>query len=281
MNIHIIIPVHNRLDHTIKIINCLRKQTIRNKLKIIVVNDGSTDGTDIWLKKQTDIETLNGNGNLLWAGAVNLAIKNLLKKYQQNDWLLLINNDVEIKNDYVENLYLIAKNNFPAAVGSIVKNSNEELISIGAKIFPNTFEVKEIFRDDYIFKNLVILRNIDVLSGRGVLYPFKSIVEVNGLRPRIIPHYFADYDLSLRVNKMGYDLLISMRAAVYTNEDFNLINEKRKKEKKFFRLFARKSSSLIYSKFFFWWEASNNIERISLPLRIIKFIIKPGLKKLL
>ena len=75
MHIHIVIPVHNRIESTKIIIDCLRTQTIRNLLKIIVVDDGSTDETAEWLKKQPDIETLCGNGNLLWAGAVNLAIK--------------------------------------------------------------------------------------------------------------------------------------------------------------------------------------------------------------
>ena len=278
MNIHTIIPVHNRLKYTISIINCLRKQTIRNKLKIIVVDDGSTDGTDIWLKKQTDIETINGNGNLLWAGAINLAIKKLSLKSKRNDWVLLINNDVKIKNDYAETLYKIAKNNFPAAVGSIVKNNNEELISVGAKIFPDILKVEEIKNKKFKFKNLDILKNVDVLSGRGVLYPLKSIIDVNGLRPKIIPHYFADYDLSLRVNKKGYNLIISMKAAVYTDEDYEIIKEKRKKEKMIFKFFARKSSSLWYSKFLFWWEASSYIQKICLPFRIIKFIILAGLR---
>ena len=93
MNIYVIIPVYNRIHYTKKIISCLRSQTLRNNIKIIVVDDGSTEGTGIWLKKQNDIETLKGNGKLLWAGAVNLAIKNIFKKNTQNDWILLINND--------------------------------------------------------------------------------------------------------------------------------------------------------------------------------------------
>ena len=280
MNIYIIIPVFNRLNDTKKLINCLRKQTIRDKLKIIVVDDGSTDGTSIWLKKQHDIKTLKGNGHLLWSGAVNLAIKNISKKYHQNDWLLLINNDVEIKHDYVEILYKIANDNYPSAVGSVIKNKKEELISIGAKIFTNTLEIRELY-NNLKLKSSVILNNVDVLSGRGVLYPLKSIIEVKGLRPKLIPHYFADYDLSLRVNKKGYNLLISMKGAVYSDENFNLLKEKRQQETKLFKLFSKKSSSLWYSKFIFWWEASSNIERISLPLRIIKFIILPGLRKTL
>ena len=275
MNIYVIIPVYNRIHYTKKIISCLRSQTLRNNIKIIVVDDGSTDGTGKWLKKQNDVETLKGNGKLLWSGAVNLAIKNIFKKGSKNDWILLINNDVEIKNNYVEFLYNVARNNYPAAVGSIVKSKNEKLISIGAKILTNKLKVKEIYNNKFIFKESKILKNIDVLSGRGVLYPLKSIIEVNGLRPNLIPHYFADYDLSLRVKKKGYNLLISMKAVIYSDDNFDLVKEKRKKENIIYKNFARKSSSLFYAKFLFWWTALSNIEKISLPLRIIKFIILP------
>ena len=275
MNIYVIIPVHNRILYTKKIISCLRSQTLRNNIKIIVVDDGSTDGTGKWLKKQNDIETLKGSGKLLWSGAVNLAIKNIFKKGSKNDWILLINNDVEIKNNYVEVLYNIARNNYPAAVGSIVKSKNEKLISVGAKILTHKLKVKEIYNNKFIFKESKILKNIDVLSGRGVLYPLKSIIEVNGLRPNLIPHYFADYDLSLRVKKKGYSLLISMNAVIYSDDNFDLVKEKRKKENIIYKNFARKSSSLFYAKFLFWWTALSNIEKISLPLRIIKFIILP------
>lgn len=275
MNIYVIIPVYNRIHYTKKIISCLRSQTLRNNIKIIVVDDGSTDGTGKWLKKQNDVETLKGNGKLLWSGAVNLAIKNIFKKGSKNDWILLINNDVEIKNNYVEFLYNVARNNYPAAVGSIVKSKNEKLISIGAKILTNKLKVKEIYNNKFIFKESKILKNIDVLSGRGVLYPLKSIIEVNGLRPNLIPHYFADYDLSLRVKKKGYNLLISMKAVIYSDDNFDLVKEKRKKENIVYKNFARKSSSLFYAKFLFWWTALSNIEKIRLPLRIIKFIILP------
>ena len=275
MHIHVIIPVFNRISYTKKIISCLRQQTIRNFIKIIVVDDGSTDNTGKWLKKQNDIKTLNGNGKLLWSGAVNLAIKYILEKENQNDWVLLINNDVEIKNDYLEIIYNVARSNYPAAVGSVVKSKNGKLISIGAKILPYKLEIKEIYNNKFIFKRSEILDNIDVLSGRGVLYPLKSIKDVNGLRPKLIPHYFADYELSLRVKKKGYKLLIPMNAVVYSDENFGSIQEKRKNVNIVHKNFARKSSSLLYSKFFFWWTALRNTEKISLPFRIIKFIILP------
>jgi len=281
MDIYVVIPVFNRLDHTKKIIKCLRRQTIYHKLKLVVVNDGSSDGTDIWLKKQLDINTINGNGYLFWGGAVNLALKKIFKFCKILDWVLLINNDVEIKENYVEYLLEIAKKNYPAAVGSIVKNNEDKIISVGPRILTKSLEINDLLLDDSIFYNSELVKNVDALSGRGVLYSVKSLKKVEGLRSKIFPHYFSDYDLSLRIKRKGYSLILSREIVVYTDENFELIKKERKRKSIFFKLFSKKSSSLFFAKFFFWWEASNNLERISLPLRIILFIILPALRKAL
>ena len=155
------------------------------------------------------------------------------------------------------------------------------MVSIGPKISTKKFNIEDLYHQNLNFKNLEIIKNVDAISGRGVIYPIKSLKEVKGMRPFIFPHYLADYELSLRVKKKGYSLIISLNAVVYTDEDFELIRNQRKKQNFILKLFSKKSSSLIYSKIFFWWEASNNKERISLPLRIIKFIILSVLRKLL
>ena len=281
MDIYVLIPVFNRLHCTKKIIKCLREQTLKENLKIYVVDDGSKDGTGDWLNKQFDINIVQGNGKLFWSGAINLGLRNIFKNSNPDDWLLLINNDVLIKSDYVESLFKIAKKNYPAAIGSIIKNKNGEIVSVGPKINTKSLEIKDLNDFKKIFKHKKLLKDVDALSGRGVIYPLKSIVEVNGINQRIFPHYFADYELSLRIKKKGYNLMLSKDAYVLSDEDFDLIKHQRKIQPFFSKLSSKKSPSLIYSKFFFWWEASNNMEKITLPLRIILFIILPVLRKVL
>ena len=53
MTINIIIPVFNRIKET-KIISNLYSKT-SEKIKILIVDDGSTDGTSNWLSAQNDI----------------------------------------------------------------------------------------------------------------------------------------------------------------------------------------------------------------------------------
>ncbi len=280
MTINIIIPVFNRINQTKKIIANLRAQITSENIKILIIDDGSTDGTSNWLSLQNDLFFLRGNGKLLWGGAVNLGVNYIIKNYPDDEWILLINNDVELKTNYLESLLKIAKENYPAAVGSIIKNKKyNKVVSVGPKIFPKKLKVTDLINQKVEIKNNEFINDVDALSGRGVLYPISSLVETNGLRPKFFPHYLADYDLSLRVKQKGYKLLISTKSIVYTDENFDLIRKKREKEKIISKLFSKKSPSLFYANFLFWWQASRPQEKLCLPLRLIILIILSALRK--
>ena len=275
MSINIIIPVFNRINDTKKIISNLRVQNTSEEIKVLIIDDGSTDGTSEWLKSQKDLFFLRGNGKLLWGGAINLGINYIIKNHPNDEWILLINNDLEVKKDYVDNLLKVAKINYPAAVGSVIKNKKNEIVSLGPKIDPFKLEVKEIYRKNLVLKKN-ILKDVDALSGRGVIYPLKSIIEAKGLNSKIFPHYYGDYSLSMKIKKKGYKLITSMEAVVFTDENFENLRKQRKKYTIIRKLFSRKSTSLFYSYFFFWWQASNFKQKLSLPLRMLIFTIKPG-----
>src|SRR5512139_3270181 len=60
--ISVIIPTFNRLNLLKETVNSVRNQIFRD-FEIIVVNDGSTDGTGEWLRNQTDLRVIE-QGNL-------------------------------------------------------------------------------------------------------------------------------------------------------------------------------------------------------------------------
>jgi len=280
VRIYIIIPVFNRLEETKKIISCLRNQITKNQIEIIIINDGSTDGTKQWINLQNDITVIEGNGRLLWGGALNLAINYLKKIYNEKDWVILLNNDVLISENYVQKMLDIAEKYKPAAVGSVVRNLyiKSSVISTSINIDAWNFKIHDQIncKRNYFYKNIL---QTDVLSGRGVIYPLRSIIECGGFKPLLMPHYYADYELSLRVKKKGLKLLISEENPVYSKDDFAEITNKRRRENILYKLFSRKSNYYIVAKLAFWIEASNFIEKITLLLRIILFIILPMLRK--
>ena len=156
----------------------------------------------------------------------------------------------------------------------MIKNKKNEIVSLGPRIDHFKLEVEEIYKKNLVFKNKIVFEDVDALSGRGVIYPLKSIIEVKGLNSKIFPHYYGDYSLSMKINKKGYKLMISLEAIVFTDEDFKYLIKQRKNYSIIRKLFSRKSTSLFYSYFFFWWQASNFKQRLSLPLRMLIFTIK-------
>ena len=71
-----LIPTHNRLKKIKKIINKLQAQNYKN-LQIVVLDDGSSDGTGQYLKTlpKKKIKIIKGDGNLWWGGSINAGIK--------------------------------------------------------------------------------------------------------------------------------------------------------------------------------------------------------------
>ena len=67
-SLFIVIPVHNRKHFTRDCLLSLRKQTFQN-FTIIVIDDGSSDGTGEMIQKEfPEVVLLHGDGNLWWTG---------------------------------------------------------------------------------------------------------------------------------------------------------------------------------------------------------------------
>lgn len=278
MSVHVIVPVFNRLALTQSLVACMRKQILNQALRILIVNDGSTDGTPEWLAAQNDIEVLNGDGSLFWGGAVDLALRHLQTKAASRDWVLLINNDTTVADDFVQRLLDAAQAHAPAAVGSVIRDEadHDRLLSIGVRVDAWRLLTCDLLDQAKAQPVSNIVVEVDALSGRGVLFPIVGLNATGGMRPRALPHYLADYEISLRVRKQGWRLLVSTAAAVYSSEDYG--NQRRIPSWRD-KFFSVRSPWYLPALLVFWWEASNWLQRLTLPLRLPLFILFPRLRK--
>ena len=107
--IHILIPVHNGLDETVKCLASLAKQTYTD-YEVIVIDDGSTDGTQSYLRQNyPSVKIINGSGNLWWTGAMRKGIDWVLRNgVGDGDYLMSLNNDVILPEDTLSKLYQFA-----------------------------------------------------------------------------------------------------------------------------------------------------------------------------
>lgn len=278
MTVHVVIPVFNRLALTQLLVGCLRYQVLTQPLCLLVVNDGSTDGTAEWLLEQSDIEVLHGDGSLFWGGAVDLAVRHLQSKSTADDWVLLMNNDTTVEDDFVQCLLDTAQAHSPAAVGSVIcdETDHARLLSIGARVDSWRLLTRDLLDEVEARQVTDTVVEVDALSGRGVLFPMVSLIAAGGMRPHALPHYLADYEVSLRVRKHGWRLLVSTAATVYSGDDYGSLRRVLSWRD---NLFSVRSPLYLPALLVFWWEASNWLQRLTLPLRLPLFILFPHLRK--
>ena len=214
----VIIPVHNRREITRRCLKCLQKQTYSN-FNIIVIDDGSTDGTSEMIQNDfPEVSLLHGDGNLWWTGATNLGIKHALEKGAE--LILTLNDDVIVKEDYIENFITAHKEKPYALIGSINLSQEKPPRLLYAGIISlNPWTAKSIKRgkilDPYLNEFTGLLPSHS-LPGRGTLIP-RIVFDTIGLfDEKHFPHYAADQDFSLRAKKAGFNVLIHTENPVFS-----------------------------------------------------------------
>lgn len=218
--IYIVIPVFNRLNYTIACLKSLNKQDLKEKV-IIIIDHGSTDGTSEVLKKDfPDVVLVNGDESLWWSGATNLGVKKALSLSKSDyDFILTLNNDLEVEANYLSELLSVYDTYKPCLVGSTsVDIQNPEKITfIGGtwNIYTAKHQKHKLTATSY--SEVADRYNIvpaALLPGRGVLIPIKAFKNLGLYDEKNFPHYNADDDFSLRCKRNGYKILVAVKAVV-------------------------------------------------------------------
>ena len=222
MKIAILLPVYNHLDYTIQSLMKLNEvKNIYNKeISIVVIDDGSTDGTyEIVKSKFENVDILKGDGNLWWSGAINLGAKYAIETLK-SDYLILWNNDITYDINYFHKLIKYLNNSDSnTIIGSkVLVRENPELIwSMGGCFNPMNGEyyMYGYFKKDSIEFNQIT--HVDWLTGMGTIIP-KIVVEKIGYWDSInFPQYHGDSDFTYRAKLKGFKIIVNPELVIYNN----------------------------------------------------------------
>ena len=205
--VYCVVPTHNRLNKLKICIGCLENQEYTD-WKLIVVDDGSTDGTDLYVRslKSRNIHIIRGDGSLWFAGAIHLGINYAKERAEKGDYLLVLNDDTKFDLDLISILVKDAESHPKAIVGTLQKSSAD------GKVLYKGFSI------DYTKLEIMYSNNrVDALPGRGLFIPISILRKIGSVKSFLFPHFMVDIELTARALEMGFRLKVSDQATILTD----------------------------------------------------------------
>ena len=195
-----IIVSWNTLDLTKKCLESIRETCDPDACEIVIVDNGSHDGSKEWLREQKDIVFVDNDYNAGFPGGCNLGFR---AASQQND-MLLLNSDTEMTENafYTLRMGLYSDRRNGMAGGF----SNANYLNEFSDNAPKLPEENEY----YEYGRRVNIPGMNQILRKSVLFAFYVLVrrdvfnKVGEWDELFNPGNFDDHDYSYRVLKAGY-----------------------------------------------------------------------------
>jgi len=215
LRVFAIIPVHNGIEHTLPTVRSL-SALLHPRDCIVVVDDGSTDGTvRVLHDEHPEVIILSGDGNLWWSGAINQGARYALENGA--DFVLFLNNDVLLHPQFLEEL-LLAANEYPRALISSKILSAEEpwrIWCLGGGLSwlrGKHWVIGHNQPDDGRWESP---REVDWLPGMSLLVPIQVFRQGIWVDHIAFPQYSGDSDFTLRAKQAGFRLVVWPKSRIY------------------------------------------------------------------
>lgn len=203
-----LIACYNRKDKTLSCLRSVFSQKADAALHVILVDDGSSDGTAeaVALEFPT-VQIIKGTGTLYWNRSMRIAFTAALE--QGYDYYLWLNDDTVLYPDALGRLLKEAgkihekQGNAFIIAGSTVDRVTGNLTYGGvnrtSKWHPGRFELVQPSQTEPI--------PCDTINGNCVLISHEAAQKVGNLDPHF-PHAIGDFDYGLRAGKKGIPVYV-------------------------------------------------------------------------
>jgi GT2 family glycosyltransferase len=212
----LVIPVHNRRATTIQGLRSLRRiNTSGLEVKIIVVDDGSTDGTSDAIRAEfPEVELIAGDGSLHYAAGTNRGIEAAMA--WNADHVVTMNDDSVFHEDFLVRLVETSRRFERSIVGSLLLLwDNPHLAfqidpkwksSEGGWVFPQNLTAFSVPEEPF---------EVECLVGNCLLVPARAIKENGALDEINFPSGWGDAQFTMRMKKAGWRLMVDPRSKVW------------------------------------------------------------------
>lgn len=213
--IEIVTPVHNRRELTLQCLRSLaRIETNELDVHIVIVDDGSTDGTREAIKKDfPTVEIVQGDGNLWFTEGTNVGIRAALK--HNPDYVLMINDDQVFDSKFLWQMVETAEKYPRSVIGSLLLLWDEphKLFQVSPK-WETWKGGWQLWEQQTIWMIPKKPWEVEIIVGNCVLVPTEAIREEGLMDAKRYPN-FGDAEYTPRLKRKGWKLLIDPRARVF------------------------------------------------------------------
>ncbi len=177
--------------------------------EIIIADDKSTDDSIAFIKQNyNDIILIENTSTLGFSANCNTGF-NIAK----HDWILAMNTDVKLDENYFEPFVKYLNNNNLFSVGGAIYGYDNQLQDAGK--FPawglqGLKTTVDFEQKDYITSVSTLFN-----SGACVLYNRKKLMLLKGYDELFTPFYYEDAEICLRALRMGWECLYIPGAVCY------------------------------------------------------------------
>lgn len=211
ISVSIIVPLYNGYTLTRAMLASLQ-DTLPPSLnhEIILIDDGSTDGTREWLRslRGSQIRIILNEHRLGYAGANNRAAALANGKF-----VLMLNNDLVLLPGWFEPLFDLATERALGIVGNVQISVRTRLID-HAGVFFDAAGAPVHFRPSFEFLGVHPVIIAPAVSGAVLIMQRRLFLDLGGFDEGYRNGY-EDIDLCLRAASAGWQIAIAARSAAY------------------------------------------------------------------
>lgn len=261
---------YNQLTHTVELLNSLKNVDYPNIEVIVVDNNSKEDPTQTLHSKSPSTLLVKSEVNLGFAGGNNLGLKKA-----KGDYILLLNNDTEVKPDAISILVKFFETKAKAGICCpliLFHNSGETIqyagsTSINALTGRNSrigFKEKDRgqFKQPY---------ETSFAHGAAMMIK-KSVIDQVGPMPELYFLYYEELDWCEKIKNNGYEIYVVPESKIYHKESMSTGKDSTLKTYYLTRnrlLFMRRNTrgipKLIFILFFVL---------IAIPKQFLKFVLR-------